>query len=106
MAEETGIAGRPEHIAPVQGLGDRGILVTSATANSPARSSVARPIPNPSDNEMVGLSWVEHPATAASGTMTSKPKNARSIPDKSLINRPRIADFIKLPGHDFSDRPH
>jgi hypothetical protein len=106
FAGETGIAGRPEHIAPVQGLGVPGVPVVSASANSPARSSVARPLPNPSDHEIDGLSWELQPATAASGTMTRQPKNARSVPDKSLINRPRITDFIKFTSHDSSDRPY
>jgi hypothetical protein len=102
---ETGIAGRLEHIAPVQGLGIRGVPVTSTATNSPARSSVARPITDPSDNEIVGLSWEEHPATAAPGTMTSQPKNARSVPDQSLIDCPRIADFIETLRYDSSGRP-
>jgi hypothetical protein len=104
-AGDTGIAGRLEHISPLQGFGTRGMSFTSTTVGSPARTSDERPFPVSHDNGMLGTSWEEHWARADSGTTTNQTTNARSVPDQYLIDRPRIADLIEPPTPDASGRP-
>ncbi len=98
-AGETGIAGRLEHISPVQGFGRLGLSVRSATAWAPAWSIVSRPIPDPVEEESVGTKWEGHPARADPGATRSQATNAKSVPDQNLIDRPRLADLIKPPTH-------